>query len=477
MDSVGLQILILIVVFLLGMLTYGYSVKNRLQQSKNAVQAVFIDALTGMGNRYKFNKVIEEMTKHKETKFALCFLDLDDFKHINDNMGHDAGDELLIELGKRLNESLEDHGEVFRLGGDEYALIITGIDSRLEVETIIKRVQRNVVKPVDIRGNKINLEYSLGVAMFPEDSTDSVQLVNYADTAMYHIKESGKSDYYFHNDAIKAQAEDRRRMESELKHAFENKEFDIDYQPRVNLKDSKDIWLETFLYWNHSSFGKLRAEYFLKIAETMGLIIQIDEYVVAKAIQKVNELNKKGFKVNVAMNISLRHFQRKDFTDRLCEILERNPFEPGSIMFQITDTIDVNKIEDYKVMFEKIKNQGVKISVSNFEIKYEVMNMFRRLEIDEVKISSDYIQANSIFKTIIFENIITLSKNLGYQIVVVRVEDEKTLNKVIKYDIDMIQGNHLYDILTEEQLLSFLEEFQKSKKGSKIKKKQDISEK
>lgn len=463
MNSGALDILMFIVIYLLGMLTYGYSVKSKMQQSKNAMQAVFIDALTGMGNRYKFNRVIAQMTTNTEKKFALCFLDLDDFKHINDNMGHDAGDELLIELGKRLSESLEDHGEVFRLGGDEYALIITGIDSRLEVETIIKRVQRNVVKPVDIRGNKINLEYSLGIAMFPEDSTDSVQLINYADTAMYHIKESGKSDYYFHNEAIKAQSEDKRRMEAELKLAFEKNEFDIDYQPRVNLKDPSSIWLETFLYWNHSSFGKLRAEYFLKIAETMGLIIPIDEFVIAKAIQKINDLKKKGFKVNMAMNISLRHFQRRDFTDRLCEILANNTFEPGSIMFQITDTIDVNKIQEYKVMFERVRELGVKISVSNFEVKYEVMDMFKRLAIDEVKVSSDYILSNSIFKPVVFEDIITLTKNLGYQIVIVKVEDEKTLKKVLKFDVDMIQGNYLFDILTGDELLNFLNTYKPEK--------------
>ena len=188
-------------IFLAGMLAYKYLTRGKTNEEKCAVKAAYVDALTGLGNRHKFNMVIGEMVKHEQNKFALCFLDLDDFKHINDNMGHDAGDELLIELGRRLVEGLDNHGQVFRLGGDEYALIITNADTKLEVETIVKRVKANVAKPIDLRGNVVNLEYSLGVAMFPEDSKDSVQLVNYADTAMYHIKESGKSDYYFHNAA------------------------------------------------------------------------------------------------------------------------------------------------------------------------------------------------------------------------------------------------------------------------------------
>ncbi len=457
LSTIMIQILSGFVIFFLGMIAYGYTAKSKIEESKDAAQAAYIDALTKLGNRHKFNKVIGEMVKHEDKKFALCFLDLDDFKHINDNMGHDAGDELLIELGKRLVDGVADHGQVFRLGGDEYALIITKADTKLEVETIVKRVQRNVVRPVDIRGNKVNLDYSLGIAMFPEDTTDSVQLVNFADSAMYHIKESGKSDYYFHNPALRSKTENKKRMETELKAAFENKEFGIDYQPRVNLKEPKQIWLEAFLYWNHPMVGKLRAEYFLKFAESIGLIIGIDELMIEQAIIKLNKLRKEGYpNVNIAMNISLRHFQRKDFVEKLCKIFEKNPIEPGTLMLQITDTIDVDKIESYKVMFDKVRKYGIKISVANFEIKHEVMDMFRRLQIDEVKVSSKYIDSNSIFGPNVLKDIVTLARDLQYDIVITRIEDEATLNKILKLKVDMIQGNYLFNIMDEKDLMEFL---------------------
>lgn len=466
--TITIQILSGFVIFFLGMIAYGYTAKSKLEESKDAAHAAYIDALTKLGNRHKFNKVINEMVKHEDKKFALCFLDLDDFKHINDNMGHDAGDELLIELGRRLVDGVADHGEVFRLGGDEYALIITGADSRLDVETIVKRVQRNVVKPVDIRGNKVNLEYSLGVAMFPEDTTDSVQLVNFADSAMYHIKESGKSDYYFHNEALRSKTENKKRMELELKQAFENKEFGIDYQPRVNLKEPKKIWLEAFLYLNHPMVGKLRAEYFLKFAEAIGLIIGIDELMIEQAITKLNKLKKQGYSnVNIAMNVSLRHFQRKDFAERLCKIFENNPIEKDSLMLQITDTIDVDKIENYKVMFDKVREYGVKISVANFEIKHEIMDMFRRLQIDEVKVSSKYIDSNSIFSPNVLKDIVTLARDLKYDIVITQIEDEVTLNKILKLKVDMIQGNYLFNIMDDNDLLEFLKSLKQKSKPSK----------
>ena len=464
MSTVMIQVLSGFIIFLLGMIAYGYSAKAKIEESKDAAHAAYIDALTKLGNRHKFNKVINEMVKHTDQKFALCFLDLDDFKHINDNMGHDAGDELLIELGRRLVEGVAEHGQVFRLGGDEYALIITGANSKLEVETIVKRVQRNVVRPVDIRGNKVNLEYSLGVAMFPEDTTDSVQLVNFADSAMYHIKESGKSDYYFHNEALRSKTENKKRMEMEIKAAFENKEFGIDYQPRVNLKNPGEVWLEAFLYWNHPMVGKLRAEYFLKFAESIGLIIPIDELMIEQAIKNLNKLKKQGYNnLNIAMNVSLRHFQRKDFVEKLCKIFEKNPFEKGSLMLQITDTIDVDKIENYKVMFEKVRKYGVKISVTNFEIKHEVMDMFRRLQIDEIKVSSKYMESNSIFSPSVLKDIVTLARDLDYDIVITRIEDEETLKKILKLKVDMIQGNYLFSIMEEKDIIEFLKSLESKK--------------
>ena len=181
--------------------------------------------------------------------------------------------------------------------------------------------------------------------------------------------------------------------------------------------------------------------------------------MIEQAIAKLNEFKQKGFdNVNMAMNISLRHFQRKDFVERLCKIFEQNKFEPGSIMLEITNNIEIDKIESYKLMFDKIKKYGVKISVSNFEIKHEVMDMFRRLQIDEIKISSKYLASNSIFSPNVLKDIVTLSKDLGYEIVITRIEDEETLNKVVKLKVDMIQGNYLSNLMDEQKLLAFLEQ-------------------
>lgn len=455
---------------LIGMFMYAQLTKRKLNQSKKFAQAAFIDALTGLGNRYKFNFVIADMVKHPEEKFALCFLDLDDFKHINDNMGHDAGDELLIELGKRLKSSLGDHGAVFRLGGDEYALIIVGVDNKLEVETIIKRVQRSVAMPILIRGNIVNLEYSLGISMFPEDSQDSVELVNFADTAMYHIKESGKSNYYFHNSALKARADSKRRMENELKAAYHNNEFGIDYQPIAGITDTNKIWLETFLYWQHPMIGKLRAEYFIKYAESIGLVTLIDEFVIKDSISHLRELKVKGYdNVCIAMNLSLRHFQRKDFIDKICDVLESYRVEPGTLMFEITDRIDVEKIENYKVMFDRLKKYGVYISANNLELRYEIMDLLKRLGIDQIKISSEYLVSNSIFKPVVIQDIVRLAKDMEYKVLVNRVESEERLKQVLKSPVDYVQGEYIHSIMEKSEVEQYINNYNKEMK-TKVKK-------
>lgn len=445
-------------VLLIGMVVYRFSIIYKIRKSKTVEEAAYTDQLTKKGNRYKFNSEMDNLIKDENSKFALCFMDLDGFKHINDNMGHDAGDEVLIKLSDLLVSNMPSNGEVFRLGGDEFAIVIKNIMDKDEVEKTLQKIEVGIKKPLQIAGSTITIEYSLGVAMFPEDSKSRAELVNYADTAMYHVKETGKNSYYFHNESLKSRAENKSKMERDMKKAFETGNFDIDFQPRVCIKNTEEVWLEALLYWKHESLGKLRAEYFLSYAESVGLIISIDELVLFKSIQKLKELKEKGYtNVRIALNMSLRHFMRKDFLNRLCEILDRNKIEPGTIMFEITDNIDLSKIEEYKTMIDKIKTYGIKISINNLETKYEVMSLFKRLPIDEIKISADYIEKGSSFNKNVLKDIVELGKDLYYQVTVVRIEQERALAKAVECGVDKIQGNHMFKPVENEKIIEFLE--------------------
>lgn len=462
LSHIYVDIIVAIVLIIIGMVAYRYSLLYKRRENKVVAEAAYKDALTKKGNRYKFNEDIERLIEKTKNKFALCVLDLDGFKHINDNMGHDAGDELLIKLSDAIQGALPSNGEVFRLGGDEFAIIYRDIKDRIEVEENVKVLNVAVSKPIDVRGTQINLEYSLGISIFPDDSKEKVELMNFADAAMYHVKETGKNGYYFHNQSLKAKMENKVKMENDLKRAYENDEFNIDFQPRINVKDGNEIWFEAFLYWNHSTLGKLRAQYFLDNIESIGLIINVDEIVLEKTISKLIELKAKGYNnVKIAMNLSLRHFMRSDFVDRLCKILERRDFDHGSLMIQITDLIEESKIEDYKLKMDKIKEYGVKISVNNLEVKYEILSLFKRLPVDEVKISAEYVERNSIFNSSVLKDIVELGKDLYYDVTVVKIENDKELSRALGCSVDKVQGNYIYKTLDENELPEFLDSYSK----------------
>lgn len=464
--TIYLEIILAICSGCLGMIIYRNSVKYRLRENKAVSEAAYKDALTGKGNRYKFNKEIQKLAKETSSKFALCVLDLDGFKHINDNMGHDAGDELLIKLANSLDSAMPENGEVYRLGGDEFAIIYENIQSKEAVEEYVKNVNVEVSKPMIVRDTPINLEYSLGISIFPDDTKDWVELMNFADAAMYHVKETGKNGYYFHNESLKAKLLNKAKMENDLKSAYENGEFNIDFQPRINVKDENEIWLEALLYWNHSTLGKLRAQYFLDNIESIGLIINVDEIVLEKTIDKLIELKSKGYSnVKIAMNLSLRHFMRTDFVDRLCKILERKNFDRGSLMIEITDLIDESKIEDYKIKMDKIKEYGVLISVNNLEVKYEIMSLFKKLPVDEVKVSAEYVEKSSIFNSSVLDDIVELGKDLYYDVTVVKIENDKELLRALNCNVDKIQGHYIYRPLDDHEVLDFVASYPEIRKG------------
>lgn len=457
----------------LGMIIYRNSVKYKLRENKAVSEAAYKDALTGKGNRYKFNEEIHKLVEDDNNRFALCVLDLDGFKHINDNMGHDAGDELLINLANALDSAMPDNGEVYRLGGDEFAILYKDIKSKEKVEENVKNVNVAVSKPMKVRETYINLEYSLGIAIFPDDSKDYVELFNFADAAMYHVKETGKNGYYFHNESLKAKLENKAKMENDLKKAYENNEFCIDFQPRVSVNDENDIWFEALLYWNHATLGKLRAQYFLNNIESIGLIINVDEIVLEKTISKLIELKAKGYSnVKIAMNLSLRHFMRTDFIDKLCNTLEKRNFDHGSLMIQITDLIDETKIEDYKLKLDRIKEYGVKVSVNNLEIKYEILSLFKKLPVDEMKVSAEYVERNAMFNSGVLTDIVELGKDLYYDVTVVKIENDRELARALSCKVDKIQGNYIHRSIEESEMIEFLESYHETRK--KILSKQEL---
>lgn len=446
------------IVAIAAILVYIICTRGKRKKEKSVKKQAYTDELTQKGNRYLFYLELDKLIE-QDKNLAVCFMDLDGFKQINDALGHDIGDEVLKAVSCKFDESLPSNAKAYRLGGDEFAIVISQISSKEEVILILENLKNNMAKPVVIENNTISIEYSLGVVLALDERYSRKDLVNYADNAMYYIKEHGGNDYYFHNESLKAQLENNVKMENDLKKAYQNKEFGIELQPRINANDTSKIGFEALLIWNHSVLGCLDAAYFITQAEMMGLTIKLDEFVLKAVCEKILYFKDKGYNnVQIAVNISHKNAFKKEFVDTICDIISSYNLPESSLQIEMTGNLEISRFETYKNMFERLKELGVDIIINNFEINQEALEIFAELPIDEVKISSSLLSSEKINEKV-FLDLINLSKDLGYKVIVGRVNDDKKLVKAITDNADKIQGNFLFkkmdENLAEEVLANY----------------------
>lgn len=454
-----LKIAEIFLLVILGFVLYQLINYRKIRKREIEKKQAYTDQLTGRGNRYLFLSVLDKLIK-KGNKFAVCFMDLDGFKQINDTMGHDAGDELLVYLARTFDEKLPSNAVAYRLGGDEFSIVIQNIKTTRDITKVLDYMKKQLEEPIMIQGTSISLQYSLGISVFPEDAKTKTELIMYADDAMYYIKENGKNGYYFHNKSLKAKLDNKNKMEKDLKEAYDKNEFSISLQPRINLNDMDNICFEALLYWNHPVLGKLDSDYFIKQADEMGIIVKLDRFVLESMCKKLTELKNNGYtNIQMAVNISTRHFMKDDFTNELCKILEKNNVSKGEVILELTNNIDLKKINMYRSMFEKLKKSGAKISINNFNIKYEDMILYNNLNIDEIKLYAKYISKESDLNDNCLENVIKLSKDLGSEITICCIETKEQLKKAIKYGADKVQGFFLFNRMYDEYISDVIKKY------------------
>lgn len=454
-----LKIAEIFLLVILGFVLYQLINYRKIRKREIEKKQAYTDQLTGRGNRYLFLSVLDKLIK-KGNKFAVCFMDLDGFKQINDTMGHDAGDELLVYLARTFDEKLPSNAVAYRLGGDEFSIVIQNIKTTRDITKVLDYMKKQLEEPIMIQGTSISLQYSLGISVFPEDAKTKTELIMYADDAMYYIKENGKNGYYFHNKSLKAKLDNKNKMEKDLKEAYDKNEFSISLQPRINLNDMDNICFEALLYWNHPVLGKLDSDYFIKQADEMGIIVKLDRFVLENMCKKLTELKNNGYtNIQMAVNISTRHFMKDDFTNELCKILEKNNVSKGEVILELTNNIDLKKINMYRSMFEKLKKSGAKISINNFNIKYEDMILYNNLNIDEIKLYAKYMSKESDLNDNCFENVIKLSKDLECEITICCIETKKQLEKAIKCGADKVQGFFLFNKMYDEYISDVIKKY------------------
>ncbi|WP_416828049.1 DUF4084 domain-containing protein [Ectobacillus polymachus] len=405
----------------------------------------FHDALTGLANRRRFAECLDDsliMAMKRETMLAVLFIDLDRFKKINDRLGHDIGDLLLVEVGNRLTQSLRTKDVVARQGGDEFTVLLTDIFSKKTVVQVAERLLDALNRPFFIRENELKITPSIGVALYPTHGTNVTKLMKHADIAMYRAKSSGKNKFMFYSTEMSDVEDERHFLEGELNKALEENELVLHYQPQVDVKSNQIIGFEALLRWHHPKFGMVSPARFIPLAEETGLIVPIGEWVLQTACKQAKEWHDKGFPLKVAVNLSPLQFKQPNLVKLVADTLSETQLPARYLDLEITEGVAMNKEEQVIRKLQSFHEIGVRISIDDFGTGYSSLSYLTKYPIHTLKIAQEFIREieNNPQEEAIISTIITMAKNLRLTVIAEGVETNTQWAFLDKEQCDQVQG-------------------------------------
>jgi len=388
------------------------------------------DDLTGLPNRILFNDRLEhgiELAKRHNMKLALFFIDLDHFKEINDSLGHQIGDRVLVAVTERLKDKIRKEDTFARLGGDEFTIIMEDMKTIEDVSLLAQKILKVLTQPMYIEGHTLYISCSMGISFYPEDDTDANNLIKYADTAMYKAKKEGRNNFQFYSSEMTALAYERVIMEASLRQALKKEEFIIYYQPQVDSNSGKLTGLEALIRWQHPDMGLLPPVKFISLAEDTGLIVEMDRWVMRSTMIQICKWYKEGLEPGVlALNISMRELRSDDFIQTLRECMITTDFKPEWLELEISEGKVMKKPEESIIKLKQISDMGIKIAIDDFGTGYSSLAYLKRLPVDKLKIDQSFVKGVPEDKedAAIVKAIIALAKGLNLDIIAEGVETD-----------------------------------------------------
>jgi len=352
------------------------------------------DPLTGLPNRNLLQDRLQQvlrLAQRRATKGSLAFVDLDNFKFVNDSLGHGAGDKLLVEVARRLKSCLRDSDTVARYGGDEFVLILGDYGGLSDTLHILHRVQDAVSAPIMLEGQEVRVNCSLGVSLFPDDGVDLEVLLRHSDAAMHHAKKLGKGQFQFYTESLNVEARDRLALDSALRRAVEQDELYVVYQPKVDA-NGRPFGFEALVRWDSAEFGSVSPVRFIPLAEENGLIGQVTWFVLREACHQAAAWRAAGNpKLRVAVNISPSLFREKDLAALVMSVLEEAGLPPENLELEITEGMLMGDVQRALAVLDELKAMGVYIAVDDFGTGYSSLAYLKRFPIDILKVDRSFV--------------------------------------------------------------------------------------
>jgi diguanylate cyclase (GGDEF) domain len=404
------------------------------------------DPLTGLPNRRLLSDRFTQITARADrtkTSIAILYLDLDNFKHVNDSFGHKCGDQFLICVAERLKNSIRKTDTLSRQGGDEFVIILNDISTIDSIEKITKNIINSFEDPIQIDNHTLTTSFSIGISMYPNDGCEFDILLNHADTALSQSKEAGKSTYSFFCEQMNKDAVEYALMQEQLRRAIRNKEFQLYFQPQIDMKSNNIIGAEALVRWQHPSYGLMAPGRFIPAAEQSGLIVQIGEIVLNEACKQGAIWHSEGMHdLVIAVNLSAMQFKKGNLIETVSSALEYSGFPSTSLELELTESVMLHDIDVVKETLIKLKEIGVRISIDDFGTGYSNLSYLKQLDIDKLKIDQTFIRdiIENTEDSAIVKAIIQLGHTLELSVIAEGVEKKEHFALLKSYGVDEIQG-------------------------------------
>ncbi len=434
--------------------------KNQQEMEKLA----YHDPLTGLVNRAYFKSQLSksfEMTKRGHYKFALLYFDLDQFKRINDTLGHEAGDELLTLIGNRLTERLRTEDTVARLGGDEFAVIVGGVSDATDTSNIAQDLLDIIKKPLALSAGEVIISASIGITLAPNDSDTIDSLLRNADLAMYKAKDAGRNTYYFFNPELDQAAKEYVLIETQLREAITQKQFELYYQPQINLSNGEIFGFEALLRWRHPKRGIVSPLVFIPVAEQTGLIVEIGEMVIEQACHFIKRINSRfESQYTIAVNLSARQFKDQNIIKLIRESIISARISPAELDLEVTETMLMGDIEEAIKHMNALKDLGVQLSIDDFGTGYSSLSYLKRFPVDTLKVDRAFIKDIPFDKDdmAISAAIIAMAHKLNLSVIAEGIETPEQISFLSENECQIGQGFHYSKPLPEVELIPFIEQ-------------------